>query len=121
MNASPLSKDQRLARGTPVADKVVKTKQPISSGTARKLLKTSGAVIGTTETYWLNRYMENKVSGECLPKSFLSNDLFAELSRIYGKNSKQFIDQIVTDFKRENGISEITVEANESTSGHDES
>ena len=117
MNGSPLSKDQRLARGT---EKVVKPKQPISSGTARKLLKTSGAVIGTTETYWLNKYMENKVSGECLPKSFLSNDLFAELSRIYGKNSKQFIDQIVTDFKRENGISEITV-ANESTSEHDES
>ena len=106
MNGSPLTKDQKTA-------KVVEVKKPrqlISSGTARKILKTSGAVIGTVETAWLNRYMENKVSGECLPRSFVSNDLYAEICRTYGKGSTQFIEKIVNDFKRENGIEASAME-----------
>nr|WPF46747.1 MAG: hypothetical protein [Lake Baikal virophage 11] len=83
---------------------IVVKKTTYSGGTAKKILKDSGAVIGVSEVAWLNRYMANKVAGECLPKSFLSNDLYAEICRTYGKGSAQFIDQIVQDFKRENGL-----------------
>lgn len=105
---SPLSKDQRVAKPTnPV---VVKKKISIGAGTAKKLLKDSGAVIGAGEVSWLNRYMENKVAGESLPKSFLTNDLYAEICRTYGKDSKHYIAKIVSDFKRENGIAETIKE-----------
>lgn len=89
---------------------IVVKKTTYSGGTVRKILKDTGAVVGFSEVAWLNRYMANKVAGECLPKSFLSNDLYAEICRTYGKGSAQFIDQIVKDFKRENGIVDTIVE-----------
>jgi hypothetical protein len=99
---SPLSKDQKIAKVK--EDFVKKPKNKISSGTAKKILKESGATIGVVETNWLNGYMENRVRGESLPLSFISNDLYAEICRTYGKGSTQFIERIVADFKRDNGI-----------------
>jgi len=102
-SASPLSKDQRIQKQTS-EELPKKPKLPISSGTTRKILKSSGAVIGSSETIWFNAYMENRVYGECLPRAFLSNDLYAEICRVYGKGSIHFIEKIVSDFKRENGL-----------------
>ena len=118
---SPLTKDQKIAKAVK-DDFGKKAKNKISSGTAKKILKASGATIGIVETDWLNRYMDNRVRGESLPLSFLSNDLYAEICRTYGKGAAQFIERIVTDFKRENGIvDEIPEEeVSESTSSHDE-
>jgi len=48
---------------------------------------------------WLNKYMENKIQGESLPRSFLSNDLPTELVEIYGEQGAEtFIDKIIQDF-----------------------
>jgi len=100
---SPLTKDQKFK---PDTDTYKKPKQSINSGTVKKILKVlDGVVIGASEVTWFNRYMENKVAGECLPKSFLSNDLYAEICRTYGSiGSDRFILKIVTDFKRDHGL-----------------
>ena len=103
---SPLSKDQRIAKDK--EDKFVKPKQPISGGAAKKILKGSGATIGAAATAWFNRYMENRVAGECLPKSFLSSDIHGEICRTYGTASTQFIERIVADFKSQNSIQDST-------------
>jgi hypothetical protein len=109
---SPLTKDQKFK---PDTDTYKKPKQLINSGTVKKILKLSDAVIGASEVAWFNRYMENKVAGECLPKSFLSNDIYAEICRTYGSiGSTQFILKIVTDFKRDHGLVSV------SSSEHDE-
>lgn len=101
MNSSPLTKDHKRKV---IQEDFKKPKNRISSGTAKKILKTSEAAIGVVETDWLNRYMENKVRGESLPLSFVSNDLYAEICRTYGKGSTQFIEKIVEDFKKDNGL-----------------
>jgi hypothetical protein len=102
--SSPLSKDQRVKKLTaPPLAKFPKEKFPIGIGIAKKILKSSEANIGAVEMRWLNSYMENRIQGECLPRSFLSNELPSEIIRIYGIGADKFIEKIVYDFKQQCG------------------
>lgn len=103
MNSSPLSKDQRSKKPAPLLAKFPKQKFQISVGITKKILKTSGAVVGAVEMRWLNSYIENRIQGECLPRSFLSNELPSEIIRTYGIGSDKFIEKIVYDFKQQCG------------------
>ena len=95
---SPLSKDNKIVKEKPL-DKFPKEKFKISMGTTKKILKKSNQIISHSVMVWLNKYMENKIQGECLPRSFLSNDLPTELVEIYGPDgAEQFIDRIIKDF-----------------------
>jgi hypothetical protein len=97
---SPLSKDWKI-KEAPLA-KFPKPKFSISMATTKKILKKSGATIGLIEMRWLNAFMENKVQGECLPKSFVSNDLPSEIIRTYGYvEGEKFIDKVVAEFERQ--------------------
>lgn len=98
---SPLSKDHRAKKE---ADTPKKEKPKISVGTAKRILKSP--TVGVVAAAWLNHYIENRVQGECLPKSFLSNDLLAELSRAYGADSEKFLEATRMAFRREFGIPE---------------
>lgn len=99
---SPLSKDHRVKKEDATPKKV---KPAISIGTAKKVLKATGRPIGSFEANWLNRYIENKVRGECLPPSLLSNDLPSQLLTMFGVvGSAQFIDRIVSAFCQEFGV-----------------
>lgn len=102
MNASPLSKDQKIKKLVEIP-KFKKQKYQISVGITKKILKPSGAIVGTVEMIWLNNYMENRIQGECLPRSFLTNELPTEIIRIYGKDSDKFIEKIIMDFRQQCG------------------
>lgn len=104
---SPLSKDHRAKKDE--YDPLPKKEKPkLSLGTAKKLLKTSNHPIGINEMIWLNSYMLNKVQGECLPKTFLSNDLPTEIYRVYGKDGAEaFQKKIIADFCNQNGLSSV--------------
>jgi len=98
-HGSPLSKDHRIAKKTEILDKFPKEKYKISMGTTKKLLKKSNQIISQSGMVWLNKYMENRIQGECLPRSFLSNDLPTELIEVYGEQgAEQFIDKVIRDF-----------------------
>ena len=103
MNSSPLSKDQRSKKPVPLLPKFPKQKFQIGVGITKKILKASGAVIGAVEMRWLNNYIENRIQGECLPRSFLSNELPSEIIRTYGIGADKFIEKIVYDFKQQCG------------------
>lgn len=103
---SPLSKDHRAKKDE---DTPKKEKPKISLGTTKKLLKKSNYPIGVNEMIWLNNYMLNKVQGECLPKTFLSNDLPTELYRVYGKDGAEALEKkIISDFCQQHGLPRIT-------------
>lgn len=103
--SSPLSKDQKIKKLTaqPLLPKFPKQKFPIGIGITKRVLKTSNAVIGAVEMRWLNNYIENRIQGECLPRSFLSNELPSEIIRTYGIGADKFIEKIVYDFKQQCG------------------
>jgi len=85
---SPLSKDHKLKKGKKeMEEKFAKEKFKISVATTKKVLKEK--IVGHSQMVWLNNYMENKVRGECLPASFLSNDLPAELIGTYGEEGAE--------------------------------
>ena len=97
-HGSPLSKDYRIKKEKPL-DKFPKEKYKISMGTTKKLLKKSNQIISQSGMVWLNKYIENRIQGECLPRSFLSNDLPTELIEVYGEQgAEQFIDKVIRDF-----------------------
>lgn len=102
--SSPLSKDHRIKKDA-LPPKFPKQKFAISLGITKKLLKSSNAVVGLVEMRWLNSYIENRIQGECLPRSFLSNELPSEIIRIYGIGADKFIEKIVEDFKQQCGHS----------------
>lgn len=114
-HGSPLSKDHRAKKEDPKPKKV---KPAIPVGVAKKILKATGRPIGSFETNWLNRYMENKVQGECLPRTLLSSDLPSQLMTMYGLiGSAKIIEEIVSAFCREFGvIPEVKEESEESVS-----
>ena len=86
---SPLSKDHKLKKSKKEEEekKFAKEKFKISVATTKKILKEK--TVGHSQMVWLNNYMENKVRGECLPASFLSNDLPAELIGTYGEDGAE--------------------------------
>ena len=96
---SPLSKDQRVKKTS--KERVIKQKPNISLSTAKKILKASKRVIGETETLWLNRYIENRIRGECLPLSLYTNDLQSEIINTFGTDAPIFINKILLDFETE--------------------
>jgi hypothetical protein len=101
-HGSPLSKDHRVKKEDPKPKKV---KPAIPVGVAKKVLKATGRPIGSFETNWLNRYMENRVLGECLPKTLLSSDLPSQLTTTFGLiGSAKFTEEIVSAFCREFGV-----------------
>lgn len=102
-HGSPLSKDHKFKKD--VAP--IKQKPKISQGVAKRILKDKTA--GFVATFWLNNYIENKVQGECLPKSFLSNDCIAEITRTYGAGAEKFFEDIRVNYRREFGIPEPVV------------
>lgn len=103
---SPLSKDHRSKKDD--SEKPKKEKPKISLGTTKKLLKKSNYPIGFNEMIWLNNYVENRVRGECLPITFLSNDLPVELYRVYGKEgAERFEKQILDSFCQQHGLPRI--------------
>lgn len=100
---SPLSKDHRASKKE--EEKPKKEKPKISLGTTKRMLKKSNYPIGFNEMIWLNNYMQNKVQGECLPQSFMSNDLQVELFRVYGKEGAEtFEKKLLTDFCNQHGL-----------------
>jgi hypothetical protein len=100
-HGSPLNKDWKVKKDDELK-KFPKPKFTISMATTKKILKKSNAIMGIIEMRWLNIFMENKVQGECLPKSFLSNDLPSEIIRTFGyTKGEQFIDGIVAEFLRQ--------------------
>jgi hypothetical protein len=86
-HGSPLSKDQRQKKTDPKEEKFAKEKFKISVATTKKILKER--IVGHSQMVWLNQYMDNKIRGECLPLSFLSNDLPSELARSYGEEGAE--------------------------------
>jgi len=100
--SSPLSKDHKTKK-EPLLPKFPKQKFPIGIGITKKILKNAEAVIGAVEMRWLNSYIENRIQGECLPRSFLSNELPSEIIRTYGLGADKFIEKIVLDFKQQCG------------------
>ena len=102
-HGSPLSKDHKLKKE--VAP--IKHKPKISNGVAKRILKDKAA--GFVATFWLNNYIENKVQGECLPKSFLSNDCIAEITRTFGAGAEKFFEDIRVAYRREFSIPEPVV------------
>ena len=102
---SPLSKDHKIKKD--VAP--IKAKPKISQGVAKRILKDKAA--GFVATFWLNNYLENKVQGECLPKSFLSNDCIAEITRTYGAGAEKFFEDIRVAYRRDFGIPEPVAKA----------
>ena len=99
-HGSPLSKDHKFKKEAAP----IKAKPKISQGIAKRILKDKTA--GFVATFWLNNYLENKVQGECLPKSFLSNDCIAEITRTYGAGAEKFFEDIRVAYRREFGIPE---------------
>ena len=86
-------------------EELEKFKKPIykiSSGTTKKILDVKGA--SESDRIWLNNYMENKVSGECLPPSLLTNESYNIIQRLYGTNAGEFLEKIRTDWKQQNGL-----------------
>jgi hypothetical protein len=107
---SPLSKDNKITKEKPL-DKFPKEKFKISMGTTKKILKKSNQVISHSVMVWLNKYIENRVQGECLPRSFLSNELPTELVEIYGpEGAEKFIDKVIQDFCSQCGRTMISPE-----------
>jgi hypothetical protein len=115
---SPLSKDHRVKKEE---DTPKKDKPKISVGTAKRILKSP--TVGIVATAWLNHYIENRVQGECLPKSFLSNDILAELARAYGADSEKFLEATRVAYRREFSIPnpELASERAEKTPDTEES
>ena len=102
---SPLSKDHRAKKDD---EKPKKDKPKISLGTTKRILKKSNYPIGFNEMIWLNNYMENLVRGECLPISFLSNDLNVELFRVYGsEGADKFLKRILDAFTQQHGLPSV--------------
>lgn len=98
-HGSPLSKDHKIKKPE---EAPINKKPKISTGIAKRILKDKG--VGFVATFWLNNYIENKVQGECLPKSFLSNDCIAEITRTYGAGAEKFFEDIRAAYRREFGI-----------------
>ena len=86
-----------------------KEKPKISLGATKKILKKTKYPIGVNEMLWLNHFMENLVQGECLPKTFLSNDLQVELFRVYGtEGAEKFEKRIIDAFCQQHGLPRVT-------------
>jgi len=101
MNTSPLSKDHKFKKSETAP---IKQKPKISTGVAKRILKDKTA--GFVATFWLNNHIENKVQGECLPKSFLSNDCIAEITRTYGAGAEKVFEDIRAAYRQNFGIPE---------------
>lgn len=102
-HGSPLSKDHKFKKEVAPISK----KHKISQGVAKRILKDK--MVGFVATFWLNNYIENKVQGECLPKSFLSNDCIAEITRTYGTGAEKFFENIRAAYRREFSLPETAV------------
>lgn len=98
---SPLSKDTRqVKKKDDQLEKFKSDKPKISIATTKKVLKPLKVEVGQSECRWLNQYVESEVRGRCLPLSFLSNDLLAELEKTYGaEGSKDFLETLRTAFQ----------------------
>jgi hypothetical protein len=91
---SPLRKDQKEIK---IKEVIPKQKFPISLGTTKKVLNDKN--LGTSDMIWLNNYIENKVQGECLPKSLFTNNLPSEIISIYGhQGSEEFLTKVRSAF-----------------------
>jgi hypothetical protein len=108
MNSSPLTKDQKAKK----EEEWVKEKFKISAGTTKKILKMKDVAVGSSEMKWMNAYIQNRVQGESLPISFMSNDLPSAIQRAFGPNAEAFLAKVRADFRAQNGFSP------ESTSEH---
>jgi hypothetical protein len=101
---SPLSKDHRAKKD----EEKPKKEKSISLGTTKRILKKTNYPIGINEMIWLNSYIENRMRGECLPITLLSNDIQVELFRLYGKEgAEKFEKKIITDFCQQHGLPSI--------------
>lgn len=95
---SPLSKDQRIKKPNE-EEKLKKAERPkLSVATAKKILKPLKIEVGHSEADWINRWVENEVQGNCLPKSLLSNDFLAEVGKTFGDKKDEFLDRLRKDF-----------------------
>jgi hypothetical protein len=86
-------------------EELEKFKKPvykISTGTTKKILDARGA--SEADKVWLNNYMANRISGECLPPSLLSNECFNIIQRLYGVGTQEFLEKIRYDWKQQNGL-----------------
>jgi len=87
-------------------EELEKFKKPvykISSGTTKKILDAKGA--SEADRIWLNGYIENRVAGECLPQTLLTNECYNVIQRLYGPGSTDFLERIRADWKQQNGLS----------------
>lgn len=92
---SPLTKDQKDKKVK--QETIPKQKYPLSLATTKKILNDKKLILGRADVVWFNMYMENKVRGECLPPSFLTNDLPSEIYTVYG-NPEPFLATVKKDF-----------------------
>lgn len=92
-HGSPLSKDQRQKKKDDKEEKFPKEKFKISVATTKKILKER--IVGHSQMVWLNQYMDNKIRGESLPLSFLSNDLPSELAKCFGEDGAERFKEII--------------------------
>ena len=93
---------QKKAKEKEMLELFKKPVYPISSGATKKILDAKGA--SEADRIWLNGYLENRVSGECLPKTLLTNECFNIIQRLYGPDAPAFLEKIRTDWKLQNGL-----------------
>ena len=98
---SPLSKDTRIVKKKDEEpEKFKQDKLKISLATTKKILKPLKVEVGLSECRWLNQYVESEVRGRCLPLSFLSNEILAELETTFGaEEAKKFLETLRTAFQ----------------------
>ena len=83
-------------------EKFKKPVYKISTGTTKKILDARGA--SESDKIWLNNYIQNRIAGECLPPSLLSNECYNMILRIYGPNAEEFLKKVRNDWKQQNGL-----------------
>ena len=90
-------------------EEMAKFKKPapkISIGTTKKILD---APASDSDRVWLCNYIQNKISGECLPPSLYSNECYNVIIRLYGeKGGETFLETIRADWRQQNGLSPLS-------------
>jgi len=93
---------QKKAKEKEMLELFKKPVYKISSGATKKILDAKGA--SEADRIWLNGYLQNRVSGECLPPTLVSNECFNIIQRLYGQEATAFLEKIRTDWKLQNGL-----------------
>ena len=87
-------------------EKFKKLKPKMSIGTTKKILD---APASDSDRVWLCNYIQNKISGECLPPSLYSNECYNVIMRLYGETGGEtFLEKVRADWRQQNGLSPLS-------------